>query len=526
MKKYTLASLLVLMIILHASAQKGKEPAGKSKTGESPCCCKDIDPCFKDDPFYKTLPPDNTKDIVLDFRARALGIPKNLKIRKGDFIRIRVTNYNPLLYRVSVDNKDSSVAQPVDAGFLGMFLSPDKFTSAIGNLINTVGTPPPVEVEEKKEAPIFYYGLMDFNLDKPAGKEKTPKKSSPKPKVNPDEKKVDSFLNNYLSETKQKKTDILGVRQAIEVQFSEISRTLATLKKLYLECPDLLEDTIKAKAGRFTDTLSKLRSRVKELSRQVFDSSREFKLNLSSYLPIVEGTAKYKARYTFIDSFFKLAAAELNGLDTSVSSRKIDEMYAAFIKLTQNTICFTSLPIYIGNDVKVLSIGLKPVEDNSNLPSYQTSFSIPDYQPMIWGVSGGIYICGLKNETFSNKRKENDTTFNLVAEKQNKIQIGVNALAYMGWQVTPTRPNYLGICFGAGMSLESKSKPRVLLGGSFITGEKNRINVSAGLVAGYVTRLSDAFSTTANYTKPAESYQRDFLKTSVFFSINYSFISK
>jgi hypothetical protein len=160
------------------------------------------------------------------------------------------------------------------------------------------------------------------------------------------------------------------------------------------------------------------------------------------------------------------------------------------------------------------------------LPAYQTSFAIPDYQYRVWGVSGGIFVSGLHNDIYSNRRKENDTTFNLVADKQGKLQVGVNALSYMAWQVQNNRPNYIGVSFGAGMSLESKLKPRVLLGISYITGEKNRINFSAGFVGGYVSVLSDAFSTTVNYAKPAENYQKDILKGNGFISINYSFLSK
>ena len=247
---------------------------------------------------------------------------------------------------------------------------------------------------------------------------------------------------------------------------------------------------------------------------------------MAKYIDCINLNPELKTKQAFIDSFYKLANAELASFDTAISSKKIDDMYTAFIKLSQNKPCYTSLPIYINNDVKIFTINLKPVDDKSNLPAYQTSFALPDYQYKIWGVSGGIFVNGLHNELYTNKRKENDTTYNLVSEKQGKVQLGVNALAYIGWQIKETRPDYFGVCFGAGMSLESKAKPRVLLGVSFITGEKNRIGFSAGFTGGFVSKLSDAFSTTANYVKPAENYQKDVMKMSGFLSINYSFLSK
>jgi hypothetical protein len=259
---------------------------------------------------------------------------------------------------------------------------------------------------------------------------------------------------------------------------------------------------------------------------ELSDSATQFKFNLAEYVNYINSHAWYKIRYNFIDTFYKISNTELANIDTAISTKKINEMYAGLIKLTQNTICYTSLPIYISNDVKVFTVSLRPVDDKSNLPAYQTSFAIPDYQYRVWGVSGGIFVSGLHNDIYSNRRKENDTTFNLVADKQGKLQVGVNALSYMAWQVQNNRPNYIGVSFGAGMSLESKLKPRVLLGISYITGEKNRINFSAGFVGGYVSVLSDAFSTTVNYAKPAENYQKDILKGNGFISINYSFLSK
>lgn len=497
---------------------------------DSVCCCKDSVPCFSKNEkisiLYNHQPAQDKLDIILDFRAKALGIPNNLKIKKGEFIRVKVVNYNPFLYKVNIDNRDSSAPQPNDAGFLGMFLSPDKFSSVAANLISTIGAPPksilaapsqtPTQAQIKsfKNNNVMSNGINDSDI------------ISLLKQLLDTASIVETLLDNYVDDTKNKKIRIRQLRTNIEASFAEISKQFALLQKSYLSCGDLNPDDLNAKATTFETQLKSMQQETRNISSVIFDSSVLFKFDIAFFNSYINDKPWFKIKSTYIDSFYKIAGAELTGIDTSVSSKKINEMYAAFIKLGQNSTCFTSLPFYVGNDIKVFTINLKPVDDKSNLPSYQTSFSIPNYQAKIWGISGGIFVSGLYNEIYSNKRTTNDTTYNLVLDGQGKLQIGVNALAYTGWQLNSTKPNYVGVCFGAGMSIEAKPKPRVLLGASYISGEKNRVIFSAGITGGFVSRKSDAFLTTTNYAKPAENYQKDIMKPSAFFSINYSFLNK
>lgn len=76
------------------------------------------------------------------------------------------------------------------------------------------------------------------------------------------------------------------------------------------------------------------------------------------------------------------------------------------------------------------------------------------------------------------------------------------------------------------MTIESKPKPRVLLDGSFITGEKNRVLFTHGVIGGPVSKLSNGYEAGAAYTKAATDFLKDVLGVSGFFSINYSFLCK
>ena len=160
-------------------------------------------------------------------------------IKKGDYIRVKVVNYNPFLYKVSVDNRDSSVSQPIDAGFLGMFLSPDKFSGAVAGLISTVGVAPPSVPKPKPGVGI----LTDFEKTVPVNKKET------------DSYKVSSILENYIKHTDSTKNEIIALRKKIEEIFSAISAEYATLQKLYLDCNSLSLSAIQTKADSYSNSL-------------------------------------------------------------------------------------------------------------------------------------------------------------------------------------------------------------------------------------------------------------------------------
>src|SRR5260221_7619390 len=114
------ASLLATTTI----AQKQSKPA--EKIIEDSCCCKTEPSCIVDGKKIKT------NDIVLDFRSKDIGMPDAIKkIRKGEYVRVKVMNYNPYLYKVMINATDSSVAAPVDLSFLPKFLDPGNLSTFV-----------------------------------------------------------------------------------------------------------------------------------------------------------------------------------------------------------------------------------------------------------------------------------------------------------------------------------------------------------------------------------------------------------
>lgn len=251
------------------------------------------------------------------------------------------------------------------------------------------------------------------------------------------------------------------------------------------------------------------------------------------YMKLIAREPKLNAADELIRQFYKELAIKVAKIDSAINYKNMGDIIARLETAALLRSCYTSFPLQVTDDVKKINIEFKPRFDSLGLPAYNSQLLLPLVQHKIWGVSSGIHVSLLRNQGFVNKtipkvQTGADSVYVLTADGQGDVQMGINALAYVGWKGNRDndKPNYWGISFGAGMSLESKPKPRVLLGGSFITGEKNRIVFTLGLIGGQVSKLSKGYEAGAAYTKPATDFLKDVMTIGGFFSINYSFLSK
>ena len=478
------------------------------------CCCEEFKSCFDGTKDITTQP---TEDFILDFKSKKLGFPANYKnIRKRSFVRVKVVNYNPYLYKVVVEGKDSSIVQPTDGGMLSFFLNPDKLTAiAAGILSLPDATPPSInssKVSSKNKQAFLKSKTLSESYQYTA-------------RTGDTTSKVQNIIQKAIANIDTDRNNILQLRKGVEEKVFEISRQILLQYKLYPECKDFDKDALASLASKYERELKTQVETNLEKNKSVYEEFKNYRFEIAPYYPFIQKNIEWKIRHDLIDSFYRMALSELASIDTAINYKKISELLIRFEKLAQNSSCYVSLPIYLFDDAKTITIELKPIGESSTLPPYQTSFAIPGYQNTVSGISAGVFVSGLHNNLYTNKQKVNDTTFNLVSDNVGKIQIGINALAYFATQIG-TKANYFGGCFGAGMSIENKPKPRILLGISYVSGEKNRFMISLGLAGGFVSTLSNAYSTDVQYLKAAANYQKDIIKSSAFISMNYSFLSK
>jgi hypothetical protein len=515
--KHIMLSLTILLSGHLSFAQEAKE-----------CCCVETSTCCKMKGGF-----DLSKDIryvVYDFATKNIKRPDGWrKLRKGDFIGIKVLNYNPYLYKVSIEGKDSSIPALNDGKLLSWFLDPANLNGIVANLINKVGTvPAPANATDNNSDMRFANAVVP-------GVRRLRTQSNNQPNINVNTDSIQQVVNIQAAQfkrIKQSKEVANAQKRDIDKMFYDYTKALSVLRKLSPDCDafrTLMDDAKKTTIENTFDTLRNYNT-AKLVSAQ--DSFDQYQLAMAPYTAVTAKTPNLKAADDLVRQFYREFALFSDKIDSALSYKSVSALIARLESAALLRSCYVSFPIQVAEDMRKISIDFRPRFDTLALPAYTSTLLLPLIQRRVWGVSSGINISGLRNQGFVNKTIPGvgtgaAPTYVLTRDNAGDVQLGINALAYAGWKVRDNdKPNYWGLCFGAGMSIESKPKPRVLLGGSFITGEKNRIVLSVGVIGGFVSQLSNAYIAGESYTTPATDFLKDVIRSSAFISVNYSFLSK
>ncbi|MFT3979541.1 MAG: hypothetical protein QM687_03660 [Ferruginibacter sp.] len=535
MKTLLLLSLL-LCAFCYLPAQdtliiKTKEKRAKADltpAEQKDCCCEEQQPVCKE--LTDAVQPT---DIVIDLRSKKIGNKKDwYAVKRGDYIRLKLLNYNPLLYKIIVNGTDSAVATPVDGKLLPWFLDPANLTGIIAGLTDKTGTVPVSikaniydfngAVENADSLFINYYEMASCDLTLPAKKGNKPLPAADTPKL------VSCLKDFYarqgfLMEESNKQIEM--AQKETSRFLLETMRRFSIQRRLYPDC-----DAFKKLAD--TNGLKKLQADfelyqdgIADMRKAIWRELEIYELTIAALKGLIAKNAELQQHDMYVRKFYSTADSVLKKYGEQVSYTKLGELMTRLETMALYSSCYISLPMLVKDDVKNLNINIKSRYDSLGLPDYNTVLAIPPSQHKTWGISGGIFVSGLHNEMYT--VKQTDTLYSLVKEKPGTVQLGINALAYMGWRLGENdRHDYLGVSFGAGMSIEAKPKPRVLAGMSFITGDKNRVLFSIGAAGGNVRELSNAYVANASYRAAPADYLVDRMRVSWFVSVNYSFGNK
>lgn len=542
MKKVMLLLMLFSLGIHSRSLCQAKNNRVNDST-QTPCCCdQEKSVCIVEGKKVTTT------DILYDFKTKDIGNRNEwCKLRKGDFVRVKVLNYNPYLYKIILNQKDSSVATSL-SGKLDFFVDPGNIAAIAANIIGG-------GITSEVSAGIIDNGarnfmlnydlkkvtrdsmLLDLNITDP---EPSYYKSNGKTiKVLPTKDDSIVIARKLMDSTLQlvsfSQMDFFILKNNVGEFGYNIIRKFAVLRKLYPSCNDFSNLFTLGDLANFEQTMIEARESIHVSRDSIAKSFTIYQILLSPYTKLIPGDPVLFIRDSLIKTFYIEMLKSLTKTEENFSYNSQAEIIEKFENVVLNSSCYVSFPIFIGEDVKHIDLEIKPRFDSLGLPAYTSSLIIPFIQRKVWGISSGIYVSGLHNDVFSNRpvfrgnsTGGTDTLYNLVKEENGKVQIGLNALAYAGWKINETNnnPDYITFSFGAGLSFESKFKPRVLLGAGFLTGDKNRLLFTIGIIGGQVNRLSKTYDINANYTTPPKDVMQDVMKLHGFLSINYSFISK
>ncbi|MEO6252732.1 MAG: hypothetical protein ABIO79_05475 [Ferruginibacter sp.] len=526
-------AIIFFLISLVATAQEKKS-----------CCCEeDRSTCPEMEQAV------DVKSIAIDFKSKNIASKSVMRsVKKGDYVRVKVMNYNPMLYKVIINGTDSSVTTPVDGSILTSLFDPTGLTSIASTLIDKTGTVPiasdAVKILYDREDKEFADDGVTPIKKKcnpsrricPIVETECPTKDSLDKKRKPikvvdKDKCLEIFYTKVSTLILLETTDIVTLKKAIDKKLYEAIRKFSVQSELYPDCnsfknavtKDILSK-LESEIEGFADVLN---SRIEKMNIDLNDYARA----IAPYKQVIEKNNSLVINDSLVKKFYAEALTVLSKYRGEVGYDKLAALMSKLEVLKLYSSCYVSLPMYVAQDVKKIDVQLIARVDSIGLPNYNTTLFLPPVQQKVWGVSSGLFVTCLKNEAYGLRTFTRttggvtDTLHVIESEKGDNVQIGANALAYMGWRIG-SGANYLGASFGAGLSLESKPKPRVLFGISFITGEKNRIMVSIGGVGGYVKQKSSRFNTTTEYSQMPVDYMRDAMDFHGFLSLNYSFLSK
>ncbi len=513
-----------------------------------PCCCEEEPPICSE-----MSDAVDTKTIAIDFRSKNIASKATIRsVRKGDYVRVKVINYNPLQYKVVINATDSSVATPIDAKMLTSLFDPTSLTSIVSTLVDKAGVVPiPNDAKDVKYDKNVFNTVGDNGLPRPCDplvricpiiEKDCPvkdavvivNKKKQTVKISDTAKCLEKYFAQVSTLILRESNSIVTFRKAIDKKLYDVIRKFSVRNVLYPDC-----ETFKKEVT--AEILETLENDIEDFSKELDGWLLRMNFDLNEYAAVIAPYKEYISKNnllilkdSLVKKFYAEAMATLNKYQGEVGYDKLAILISRLEVLKLYSSCYVSMPIYVAEDIKKINVEFKPrFEDSLGLPYYNTTLILPPVQHRVWGISSGVFVTGLKNEayglqSFTRPRTGGgvDTLYNIAGEEDGKAQIGANALAYTGWKLGKgDKPSYWGLCFGAGLSIESKPKPRVLLGGTYITGEKNRLMISVGFVGGYVKQLSTRFNTSTDYTQLPADFVKDVLKLNGFLSINYSFLS-
>jgi hypothetical protein len=433
------------------------------------------------------------KTIRLDFKNRqfpAGGGASLASVRHGDFFRIEIDSINLNLYTVTIGKTDSAASTPLQA--------PTFATLGIADMTKLLIPP---------------LGGGFAPLDKA---NRTFAAAFPKPL-----QIADSALRSGCTRLQQIKHGADSVTfEFNRVQLAAQIEDPAAAKNF--EAAGHSPDTLYRKLGDF-------RERLFRLSEDATNDLQRY--NAERMSPEAFSAAKSDSSFKSADAYLvqgfnALAASIAQSMDSLSAQRTF--LYVGRVIDAENgdSHAYRSLPLQFSKDRTSLDIKIQPKAAASSLEPYETVLTLPPEDCFFWGASSGLYRAqGLKNEAYSVKQNI-DSTYSLVGEQAASTEIGIEAMVHCGYQLPGKGPLHaigFDIGFGPGMSISDKVKPRLLASAGLALGNRHKLLLSYGAIAGYADKLSNAFDLSSHYLKQPGSPTVSVLRYGEFLSIGYLF---
>lgn len=431
-------------------------------------------------------------------------------LKAGDFFTVQIEGINSNLYSISLNSKDTSLSKPAEFPTFKS-ISLEDVSGLIENLVpSTKGA---IEKIVKQDPNSNFSKSLTPYLSL----------SEEQFEMRPEVKYLSEtivILDKYSDNLLEKNLEILEIQRRANNLYNDVQIFLATTAQGIL-CD---KDTFKIELCTFLDDHYKIMNRIQNLKNEISNIENQVQLNQGQFSSSNDANS---VLLKVFDQLSKVAIKLNENLDKIEENMKGDNYRNAVKMLTNHElkserIAYTSLPLQLVKEQKELKISIKPKDENSGLPSWESTYFIPGPTDQYAAAGASFYFAGLIDENYSILKTINaagDTISSLAKEDDGIGEVGSAVLFRFG-QLTNSGKCGYHLTVGPGISLNNKPKPRLFLGAGFSFGKTHALALDGGLVAGFVNKLSNAYNLNQDYIQIEEPTVTT-LKTAGFLSVGY-----
>lgn len=445
-------------------------------TNKCQCCTKEL-----------TADGKTLHTIILDFgslvnqKTEVLKVPKD--ISEGEYYRLQIDNINLNMFKVSVNAIDTILSKKQETPSFGS-LKLDDLAKISGNIISNSGLIASIDSQGKKQdAETNYQSLKD---DKKFEDEKLLKKDPILKRMAEEVVKqapIQDLLTTISDHIDKLKLKIFSHRLGAENQPHKVDYNFdAGVKEKF----DFKQS--------YNDLLVQIRSAqqaLKEANGYLDTYQKFYKVHKDE----IDKNTDYKEKDLLIKEVYAKQIAVLSEVVTTFTADKIIAVFSPLVSLDQNSCAvYRSLPFYYGGEQAKVRISITPRDESKLSQKYTSTLVFPGVIRTYVTAGISLYAATLYDESYIvNPLNEGGVKkFQIEREDPNKMEIGAAMLLkggrkfgckdFIGWHGQ----------LGVGMSIASKTKPRVLFGGGLTFGRKHMLTLDVGGIAGYADRVNES----------------------------------
>lgn len=454
--------------------------------------------------FFHNLYSQSTVTIKFDFKTKQITNPDQLKvIKRGDYVTVEVTNFNPYLYQAQIAFADSTITINTAPDLFSSFFNASDLTTLVANLGST--------------ALKIFPGAAPPAVGGPA----------PAPRNKADSIKATArLIQDFKIVVIKRHAEINALIQKIQKFIFDQDIRLLIVKKWNLKTSDVTDFTA-AEESNYTSSVAGF-----------FDDKNTIRGNILMDIGNYESSALDYGKYIkedpvlrAADSLARISHKELiqsiAAFDTTFTFSRFTAILSQLINLNKDNFQYTSLPTQIRSDITKVDLSITPWNNSSNLSSYKASWQFPAVQRSYFTFSTDFYVSGLHSENYFAEQHINapgDTTYSISEEGTGKAEVGIAALLHYGWYFKGTSNASFQLSFGPGISIQKSPQPRLLVGLGLGIGRKNKILISTGMIIGEVQRLRNYYQSKPQVSFTPSDLTTPVLKPNIFFTIGYSLL--